>query len=67
VDFPDLLGVASRLAPKLGRRSAYLSGAAVGGLAGSGPDVRTGAFPSDAESYHLADDVAELLGLYGSS
>ena len=28
-------------------------------------DVRSGAFPSDAETYHLSDDVAEELALYG--
>jgi hypothetical protein len=39
-------------------------------------DVRTGRFPSDAESYHLPDDVAaalfgsesdEIAGLYGGA
>ena len=28
-------------------------------------DVRSGQFPADDESYHLAGDVAETLGLYG--
>ena len=28
-------------------------------------DVRGGQFPSAEESYHLSDDVAETLGLYG--
>ena len=30
-------------------------------------DVRSGAFPSDDESYHIADDEAEALGLYGKA
>jgi len=30
-------------------------------------DVRTGAFPNDDESYHISDDEAEALGLYGKS
>jgi len=30
-------------------------------------DVRDGAFPNDGESYHLADDVADMLGLYAGS
>jgi len=29
-------------------------------------DVRSGAFPNESESYHLSDEVAEALGLYGS-
>ena len=30
-------------------------------------DVRTGRFPNDDESYHVSDDVAESLELYGST
>ena len=29
-------------------------------------DVREGAFPADDECYHLSDEQAEALGLYGS-
>ncbi len=28
-------------------------------------DVRSGSFPDDSESYHIADDQIEALGLYG--
>jgi hypothetical protein len=28
-------------------------------------DVRSGSFPDDSESYHIADDQVEALGLYG--
>ena len=38
----------------------------VGAMAHFADDVRHGRFPSDEESYHLADDVAETLGLYGA-
>jgi len=64
--FHDLLGFEDRIAPKFVRRYAELKATAVEAMAAYAADVRTGAFPNDAESYHLADDVAELLGLYGS-
>ena len=64
--FHDLLGFEDRMAPKFVRRYAELKATAVEAMAAYAADVRTGAFPNDAESYHLADDVAELLGLYGS-
>ena len=64
--FHDLLGLEDRMAPKFVRRYADQKADAVAAMAAYADDVRTGAFPSDAESYHLADDVAELLGLYGS-
>ena len=40
---------------------------AVEGLRAYAADVRSGAFPGPAESYHLSADVAETLGLYGSA
>jgi 3-methyl-2-oxobutanoate hydroxymethyltransferase len=64
--FHDLLGIEDRLAPKFVRRYASLKADAVAALSVYAADVRSGAFPDDTESYHLADDVAELLGLYGS-
>ena len=63
--FHDLLGLEDRMAPKFVRRYASLKADAVAAMAAYADDVRSGAFPNDAESYHLADDVAELLGLYG--
>src|SRR5205823_470039 len=42
-------------------------GDAVAAVAAYADDVRAGRFPSDTESYHLADDVAEALGLYGGA
>ena len=39
--------------------------AEVAAMAHYADDVRGRAFPADAESYHLSDEVAETLGLYG--
>jgi 3-methyl-2-oxobutanoate hydroxymethyltransferase len=65
--FHDLLGIEDRVLPKFVRRYASLKADAVTAIAAYADDVRTRRFPSDAESYHLADDVAEALGLYGST
>ena len=65
--FHDLLGFEDRISPKFVRRYAELKTDAVAAMAAYADDVRTGRFPNDDESYHLADDVAELRGLYGSS
>src|SRR3954452_10066591 len=64
--FHDLLGIEDRITPKFVRRYAALKADAVAAMAAYADDVRTGAFPNDSESYHLSDEVAELLGLYGS-
>ncbi|MEA3055549.1 MAG: 3-methyl-2-oxobutanoate hydroxymethyltransferase [Actinomycetota bacterium] len=72
--FHDVLGVEDRITPKFVRRYASLKTDAVAALAAFGADVRSGAFPSDAESYHLPAGIAaelgvdaeELVGLYGS-
>jgi 3-methyl-2-oxobutanoate hydroxymethyltransferase len=61
----DLLGIEDRVVPKFVRRYANLKQAAVDALARFAHDVRTGSFPSEAETYHLAPDQAEALGLYG--
>ena len=63
--FHDLLGLEDRMAPKFVRRYADLRSDAVAAIAAYAGDVRSGAFPSAAETYHLADDVAEELKLYG--
>lgn len=61
----DLLGIEDRIAPKFVRRYAALKDDAVDALGRFAADVRSGAFPSDAESYHLAADEADALNLYG--
>lgn len=51
--FHDLLGLSEGSPPKFVRRYADLSALAVTAVAAWASDVRSGAFPSDAESYHL--------------
>jgi 3-methyl-2-oxobutanoate hydroxymethyltransferase len=63
--FHDLLGLEDRLAPKFVRRYAELRAAGVEAVRAFARDVRGGAFPSAAESYHVSDEVAEELALYG--
>ena len=65
--YHDLLGIEDRVAPKFVRRYADLKGDAVSAMAAFASDVRSGAFPNDDESYHVSDDVAESLELYGST
>lgn len=63
--YHDVLGIEDRISPKFVRRYADVKGVSVAGIAAYAADVRTGAFPGPAESYHLSTDVAETLGLYG--
>jgi 3-methyl-2-oxobutanoate hydroxymethyltransferase len=63
--YHDVLGIEDRMTPKFVRRYADLKSAAVEGVASYAADVRSGAFPSAAESYHLSAEAAETLGLYG--
>ena len=65
--FHDVLGIEDRIVPKFVRRYASLKADAVAALAAYADDVRSRRFPADDESYHLSDDVAEALGLYGSA
>jgi 3-methyl-2-oxobutanoate hydroxymethyltransferase len=65
--FHDLLGIEDRITPKFVRRYANLKADAVAAISAFADDVRARRFPSDGESYHLADDVAEALGLYGGA
>ena len=59
----DLLGLEDRIVPKFVRRYGAVKADAVAAVAAYADDVRARAFPSDAESYHLSDDVAAALGL----
>jgi len=63
--FHDLLGIEDRITPKFVRRYASLKADGVQAIAAYAADVRTGRFPAPEESYHLSDQVAESLGLYG--
>lgn len=62
----DLLGIEDRMAPKFVRRYADLKSASVEAVGAYAADVRSGAFPSAAESYHLTAEQAESMALYGS-
>jgi 3-methyl-2-oxobutanoate hydroxymethyltransferase len=64
--FHDVLGIEDRITPKFVRRYASLKADAVEALAAFAVDVRSGRFPSEDESYHLTDETAAMLGLYGS-
>lgn len=64
--YHDVLGIEDRFVPKFVRRYADLKSATVDALTAYVGDVRSGAFPDDDESYHLAEDQAQAFGLYGS-
>jgi 3-methyl-2-oxobutanoate hydroxymethyltransferase len=59
----DILGLEDRIAPKFVRRYGSLKAQGVAAVAAYAADVRTGRFPTDAESYHLTGDVAATLGV----
>ena len=63
--FHDLLGLETRLAPKFVRRYADLDSLATDALRRFAEDVRSGAFPSSGESYHLPEEELAALGLPG--
>ena len=65
--YHDLLGLEDRLTPKFVRRYASLKADATAAVARFAADVRAGTFPSSEETYHLADDVADALGLHGAN
>ena len=61
----DLLGIEDRISPRFVRRYASMKDDMVEAMAHFAADVRAGTFPDAEESYHLSDEVAETLGLYG--
>ena len=63
--FHDLLGLETRLAPKFVRRYADLDTLATDALRRFAEDVRSGAFPSSRESYHLSETELAALGIPG--
>ncbi len=63
--YHDLLGIEDRVAPKFVRRYASLKDDAVAAMSAYAADVRSGAFPSASESYHLSAEQSEALALYG--
>jgi 3-methyl-2-oxobutanoate hydroxymethyltransferase len=65
--YHDVLGIEDRIAPKFVRRYGSVKADSVAALSRYADDVRAHQFPSDGESYHLSDDVARILGLYGDT
>ena len=63
--YHDLLGFEKRLAPKFVRRYAELGDAAADSVRRFAADVRAGAFPSQAECYHLSEAELAALGMPG--
>ncbi len=61
----DLLGMQDDFLPKFVRQYANLKADSITGISAYVADVRSGSFPDDSESYHIADDQVEALGLYG--
>ena len=65
--FHDVLGIEDRITPKFVRRYASVKEQSVEAISAFATDVRTRRFPADDESYHLSNETAEALGLYGSA
>jgi 3-methyl-2-oxobutanoate hydroxymethyltransferase len=65
----DVLGFAGtdRRSPKFVRQYAALEADATASLERFCADVRSGAYPSSAETYHMTDRMADALGLYGAT
>jgi len=64
--FHDLLGLEERVTPKFVRRYASLADDARDAIARFADDVRGGRFPASDETYHAADNVAEvMIAVYG--
>jgi 3-methyl-2-oxobutanoate hydroxymethyltransferase len=62
----DLIGLGARPAPKFVRQYADVAGVVRDAVVAYATDVRSGAFPSDAESYHASSALREGLGHDGS-
>ncbi len=59
--FHDVLGMGGGDYPKFVRSYADLRVASVEALRNYAADVENGAFPAEAETYHMADDIADAL------
>jgi 3-methyl-2-oxobutanoate hydroxymethyltransferase len=64
--FHDLLGLGAGPVPKFVRQYAHLADAATEAIGAFATDVRSGAFPGDAESYHGSDELDRGLGVAGA-
>ncbi len=64
--FHDLLGLGAGPVPKFVRQYAHLGETATEAIAAFASDVRSGAFPGDAESYHASAELDRGLGVAGA-
>jgi len=62
----DLLGMQDDFVPKFVRQYANIKADSIKGINAYVDDVRSGSFPDDSECYHIADDEAEAIALYGA-
>jgi len=74
--FHDVLGLQDGIRPKFVRRYASLKADGTAALAAFAAEVRSGAFPSEEETYHLPaataaalgeDEPSEIAGFYGGA
>jgi 3-methyl-2-oxobutanoate hydroxymethyltransferase len=65
----DLLGFSGteRRPPKFVRQYAALEADATEAIERFCADVRAGVYPASAETYHMTDQIADALGLYGGT
>lgn len=61
--YHDVLGIEDRMAPRFVRRYGEVGAASIAAVEAYAADVRSGAFPGSAESYHLDAAVADALGV----
>lgn len=61
--FHDVLGIGAGRYPKFVRSYADLRSEAIAALSAYRDDVISGAFPGEDETYHVRDEVAEMLGV----
>lgn len=65
--YHDVIGLENRFKPRFVRRYATAFEDQTAALAQYAADVRSGAFPSEDETYKTSEELTDALGLYGSS
>ncbi|MGH1489089.1 MAG: 3-methyl-2-oxobutanoate hydroxymethyltransferase [Acidimicrobiales bacterium] len=65
--YHDVIGLENRFKPKFVRRYDNAFETQTAALARYAADVRSGAFPSEDETYHASEGLTDALGLYGSN
>ncbi|MCL4131245.1 UNVERIFIED_CONTAM: hypothetical protein GTU68_010757 [Idotea baltica] len=65
--YHDVIGLENRFKPKFVRRYDNAFETQTAALAQYAADVRSGAFPSEDETYHASEGLTDALGLYGSN